>query len=155
MFTYYILHEAQWREMCIGHSRLCVCLSLPRCIPTLLHGPRCNLGNGRGRPLVMHFWADVQSVHGCRCYDNIHVCMLMALYMANAYSAEREMSASACTCPMAGWTSALILSAGWFVGVLEVFSREMLVQVRHWRLNGGLVVCILQLLNYCIEYRNK
>ena len=31
-------------EMYIGH----VCLSDPRYIPTLLHGPRCNLGNGRG-----------------------------------------------------------------------------------------------------------
>jgi len=35
-------------EMYIGHGRLCVCLSLPRRIPTLLHGPECNLGNGRG-----------------------------------------------------------------------------------------------------------
>jgi len=38
-------------------------------------------------------------VHGFRCYDNIHVhvCKLIALYTANAYSAEREISASACT----------------------------------------------------------
>jgi len=31
------------REMYIGHARLCVCLSVPRRIPTLLHGPRCSL----------------------------------------------------------------------------------------------------------------
>ena len=36
-------------EMYIGHGRLCllrvsVCLSVPRRIPTLLHGPRCKLG---------------------------------------------------------------------------------------------------------------
>ena len=44
----------------------------------------------------MHYWADLQSVHGLRCYDNIHACMLIALYTANAYScAEREMSARA------------------------------------------------------------
>ena len=36
------------REMCCGHARLCVCVS--SCVsvrgrtPTLLHGPRCNLG---------------------------------------------------------------------------------------------------------------
>jgi len=36
----------------------------------------------------------LQSVHGF-C-DNIHLCNLIALYTANAYSAEREMSASAC-----------------------------------------------------------
>ena len=36
-------------------------------------------------------------MHGFRCYDNIHVCKLVTLHAANAYSAEREMSASACT----------------------------------------------------------
>ena len=58
-----------------GHGRLsvslAVCLSVPRRIPTLLHGPGCNLGNGRGCPLVVHYWADLQSVHGFRCYGNI------------------------------------------------------------------------------------
>ena len=28
----------------IGHGGLCVCVSVPRRIPTLLHGPGCNLG---------------------------------------------------------------------------------------------------------------
>ena len=40
-------------------------------MPTLLHGPGCNSGNGRGCPLVVHCWADLQSVHGLRCYGNI------------------------------------------------------------------------------------
>jgi len=61
--------------MYIGHGRLCVCLSVclsvPHCIPTLLHGPRCKLGNDRGCPLVVHYWVDLQSVHWFRCYDNI------------------------------------------------------------------------------------
>jgi len=39
----------RWGEMYIGHGRLCVSL--------------CHL--------VMHYWADLQSVHGFRCYDNI------------------------------------------------------------------------------------
>jgi len=46
-------------------------------------------------PLVVHYWADLQSVQEFRCYNNINVCKLIA---ADAYSAEREMSASACTC---------------------------------------------------------
>jgi len=50
---------------------LSVCLSARRRIPTLLHGPGCNLGNGRGCPLAVHYWADLQSVHGFSCYDNI------------------------------------------------------------------------------------
>ena len=53
----------------------------------------------------MHCWANLQSVHGFRCYDNIHVCKLIALYTANAYSVEREVSASACTRSMAGFSS--------------------------------------------------
>ena len=62
-------------EMYIGHGRLYVCVCLYVClsvfrrIPTLLHGPGCTLRNGRGCPLVVHYWADLQSVHGFRCYD--------------------------------------------------------------------------------------
>jgi len=45
--TYYISREARG-EMYIGHSSLCICLcdclSVSRHIPTLLHGPGCNLG---------------------------------------------------------------------------------------------------------------
>ena len=54
-------------------------------------------------PIVVQYWADLQSVYGFRCYDNIHVCNLIALYTAIAYSAEREMSASACTRCEAGF----------------------------------------------------
>jgi len=31
-------------EMYCGHARLCVCLSIRGRMPTLLHGPGCNLG---------------------------------------------------------------------------------------------------------------
>jgi len=54
--------------MYIGHVRLsvcvCVCLSVPHRMPTMLHGPGCNLGNLRRCPLVVHYWVDLQSVHG-------------------------------------------------------------------------------------------
>ena len=46
-------------------------------------------------------------MHEFRFYDNMHVRKLIALYTVNEYSAEREMSASACT-----------RSYGWFVGLL-------------------------------------
>ena len=45
-------------------------MSNRRRIPILLHGPGCKLGNGRGCPLVVHSWADLQLVHGFHCYDN-------------------------------------------------------------------------------------
>ena len=32
--------------------------------------PRLYLGSGRGCPLVVHYWADLQLVHGLRCYGN-------------------------------------------------------------------------------------
>jgi len=39
-------------EIYSGHGRLCVsvCLSVPRRMPTLLHGPGYNLRNSRGAP---------------------------------------------------------------------------------------------------------
>jgi len=44
-----------------------VCVTVPRRIPTLLHEPGRNFGEC---PLVVHCWANLQSVHGFRCYDN-------------------------------------------------------------------------------------
>jgi len=57
------------REVHIGHVRLClcVCVSVPRRMSTVLHGPGCNLGNGRG---ALYSWADLKSVHGFHCYGN-------------------------------------------------------------------------------------
>jgi len=57
--------------MCSGHGCLFVCLSVPRRIPTILHGPGYNLGNGKECPLLVRYWADLKSVHWFRCYDNI------------------------------------------------------------------------------------
>jgi len=54
-------------EMYIGHSRLCVCLSLD----AFPHARTCKFGEWQECPLVVHYWADLQSVHGIRCYDNI------------------------------------------------------------------------------------
>jgi len=48
-----------------------VCLSVPHPISTLLHRPDVTWENGTGCPLVVHYWADLQSVHGFCCYDNI------------------------------------------------------------------------------------
>jgi len=56
-------------EMYIGHGRL-VCLSIAT-FPHYCTDLDVTWGNGRGCPLVAHHWADLQSVHGFRCYDNI------------------------------------------------------------------------------------
>ena len=48
----------------------CVCLSTPAC-PHYGTDPDVTWGSGRGCPLVVHYWADLQSVHGLRWYGNI------------------------------------------------------------------------------------
>jgi len=57
-------------EMYTGHSHLCVCLSLAA-FPHYCMDLDVSWGNGRGCALVVHYWADLQSLHGFRCYDNI------------------------------------------------------------------------------------
>jgi len=97
--TFRVRHSRS--EMYSGHGRLCVYVFVCLLVcpsphsHTLLYGPGCDLGNGRGA-LELCNWADLQSVHWFRCYDDIHVLKLIALYTANAYSVEREMSSSAC-----------------------------------------------------------
>ena len=80
---------------------LSVCLSLAA-FPHYCTDPDVTWWNGRRCPIVVHCLTDLQSVHGFRCCNNTHVCKLIALYTANAYFAEREISASACTRSMAG-----------------------------------------------------
>jgi len=58
------------REMYCGHARLCVCLSAAAC-PHYCTDPDVTWGSGRGCPLVVHYWADLQSMLGMRCYGNI------------------------------------------------------------------------------------
>ena len=74
-YTFRVRHSRG--QMYIGDGLLCVSLSVPCRIHTLLlRGPGCNLEEWLG----VHYLADLQSVHGFRCYDNIHVCKLIALY---------------------------------------------------------------------------
>jgi len=80
LVTFRMRHS--WSKMCIGHGHLCVCLSVFHRIPTLLHGPGCNLGEWYGVPcscaLLGRFAIDAQ---------------VLLLWQ---YSAERKMSECAC-----------------------------------------------------------
>jgi len=71
-------------------------VSVRDCMSTLLNGPGCNLGNGRGCPLVVH----LQLVHGFRCYDNIAP---RAMAIGTHDSSEREMSARTCLYSLYAW----------------------------------------------------
>ena len=61
------------REMYCGYPRLCVCLSAAACLQSIHYctDPDVICKNGRAYPLLVHHWADLQSVHGLRCYGNI------------------------------------------------------------------------------------
>jgi len=53
-----------------GQARLY--LSVLGRMPTLLHGseiPNATWGNDNGCPLAVHYWADLQSLRGFRCYN--------------------------------------------------------------------------------------
>jgi len=61
------------REMYCGHARPCVCLSVCLSAAACLHyctDPDVTWGSDSGCPLVVYYWADLQSVHGLRCYGN-------------------------------------------------------------------------------------
>ena len=67
--------------MYCGHARLCVCLSVCLCVYVRVSvrgrmpiqyctDPDVTWESGRGCSLVVQYWADLQSVHGLRCYGN-------------------------------------------------------------------------------------
>jgi len=77
-------------KMYIGHARLCVYLSVcPRPHAYITARTTVTWGDSRGRPLVVHYLADLQSVHGCRCYDKVapnakcQRVLVLALYLVS------------------------------------------------------------------------
>jgi len=74
------------REMYCGHSRLCVCVSVCLSVsvaacPHYWMDLDVTWGSGRGCPLVVHYCADLLSVHGLRCYGNITQTQNVSEYM--------------------------------------------------------------------------
>jgi len=49
------------------HARVCVCV----CLCLSAADPDVTWGRGRRCPLVVHYWADLQSVNQLRCCGNI------------------------------------------------------------------------------------
>jgi len=73
--SYFVLLHFAWvvdDAKCIVVTSVCVsvCVSVcPR--PHTCTDPDVTCGSGRGCPLVVHYRADLQSVHELRCYGNI------------------------------------------------------------------------------------
>jgi len=67
------------RKMYCGNARLCVCLSVA-VRPHYCTDPDVTWRHGRGCPLVVHYWAGLQSGHGLRCYGNITLTLDISLH---------------------------------------------------------------------------
>ena len=97
--TCYISHYRHIAKRNVFHGRLCVRLCVCLSLVAFIHycaDLDVTLKNGRGYTLVVQYWVDLQSVHGIRCYGNIH--------------AEYEMSARtlALAVWMAGYSYSLV-----------------------------------------------
>ena len=81
---YSLLHFA-WvedHEKCIVVTRVCVsvCLSAATCLHYCTD-PDVTWVSGRGCPLFVHYWADLQSVHRLHCCGNIMRTQNVSKYM--------------------------------------------------------------------------
>jgi len=75
-------------EMYCGHAHLCVCVCvcLSVCVsaatcPHYCTDPDVTWRSGRGCLLVVHYWSDLQSVHGLHCYGKITQTRNVSKYM--------------------------------------------------------------------------
>jgi len=87
--------------MYIGRGILCVCVSVCLSLTAFLHycmDPDVSSGNGRGCPLVVHYWTDFQSVQGFRYYDNMapNAKCHRVLYSPYAWLVGRQEGRRAC-----------------------------------------------------------
>ena len=88
------------RKIYCGHARLCVCLCV--CVSACLSAavrphyctdPDVTWVRGRGCPLVVHYWADLQSVHGLRCCGNIMRTLVTSLRPSRDMTTSCQRSA--------------------------------------------------------------
>jgi len=101
------------REMYWGHARLCVCVSAAACL-YYCTDPDVTWRSRRGCPLVVHYWADLQSVHWLRCYGNITWTRNVSEYMA-LHAGTRSMPSILCGCVMIPPTFSAVCYSSWEV----------------------------------------
>jgi len=110
--------------MYCGHARLCVSAAVR---PHYGTDPDVTRRHGRGCPLVVHCWADLQSVHGLRCYGNITRTLVTSL------RPSRDMT-TLCERP-AGRGVRARLAGDWRVteGVLNITAAAWTAGFHWWR----------------------
>ena len=108
IFTFCV--SCRWRDMYIGYTHVSVCLSLTAC-PHCCMDPDVTLGIGRGCPVVVHYWVDLQSVRGFHCYDNI----------------ARTRNVSKCLYSLYAWLIFSCIFAMW-----DVAKCVLWLTIHHW-----------------------
>ena len=89
-------------------TAVCVCVSVFLPVAAFAHYctyPDVTWGNGTGCPVVVHYGADLQSVHRFRCYDNIHIITHMQSYsLIHCKCVQRRTrNVSECLYSLYGW----------------------------------------------------
>ena len=85
---------------------------------------RLTWGNGNGCPPVVHYWADLQSVHVLRCYDNI----------APSAKCQRMFVLALCLVIMAAQRSRCghYIFALWFLSSIFFFISRLISAFADW-----------------------
>jgi len=113
--------------MYCDHARLCVCLSAA-VHPHYCTDPDVTWRRGRGCPLDVHYWADLQSGHGLRCYGNITRTLVPSL------RPSRDMT-TLCERPAGRGLRALL--AGDWVKLRAVYGKWPWLAGRWLAVDGG------------------
>jgi len=115
---------------------VCVCLSIYLSLAAFPHyctDPDLTWRNGRECRVVVHCLADLQSVHGFRCCDNMHICKPYPLQMRIAPSAKCQR---------------VLVLALWLV------KTDARAAMKVWeRAHDASVRCLLMMLQGLLHYR--
>ena len=86
-------------------TRVCVSVCLSAAVrPHYCTDPDVTWGLGRGCPLVVHYWADLQSVHRLRCCGNITRTLVYAGARALLIS-DQQVTEGVLNITAAAWTA--------------------------------------------------
>ena len=118
------------RKMYCGHARLRVYLSAA-IRPHYCTDPDVTWGHGRGCPLVVHYWADLQFGHGLHCYGNITRTLVNKLASIPRYDDIVRT---------AGWAGSVRAAGGWrgaFSKLRAVYGKWVWLARRWLAVDGG------------------
>jgi len=84
---------------CVSVTRICVSVHSPQ----YCTDPDVTWGNGTGCPPVVHYWVDLQLVHGFHRYDNVTLHILAIGAHDSVVATAKCPRVHACACSMPGF----------------------------------------------------